>query len=193
MTSNPGVVVGSIHYDIRSTDEDNTRRCTYFKNIASDTSKLLFDKDCPNSSLEAVLLDEEKRLLDDLRIDYDFQENHAYDLYEFFKTLPNCQTSTALSLNAGCNTAHYILFSILFEAERKAREEFEKLKTKPTSSHDFREFSNKAIDSLGRLIEHTPGVTPETREDAIAKHLRHEMRIPDDYNDNILALFTIEV
>ena len=190
MTSTSGVIVGSIHYDIRSTDEDNKRRCAYFKNRS--VNKLLF-KDCLIDNPKAVLLDEEIRLLDDLHIDNDFQNNHAYELYEFFKTLPNCQTSASLSLNAGCNTAHYVLFSILFEAERKAREDFEKQKEETElKSFDFREFSSKTIDSLRKLIIPTPGVTPETREAAIAKRLGAEMK-PLGRNDDILAFFTLEV
>jgi hypothetical protein len=190
MTSTSGLVIGSIHYDIRSTDEDNKRRCAYFKNRSTD--KTIF-KDCAIDNPKAVLLDEEQRLLNDLRIDDDFINRHSYELYEFFETLPNCQTSTALSLNAGCNTAHYVLFSILFEAERKAREEFEKQKddTGLKFAH-LRELSTKAIDSISRLIKPTPGVTPETRESAIAMRVEPEMK-PIDRSTDILALFTIEV
>ncbi len=187
MTSTPGVVVGSIHYDIRSTDEDNKRRCAYFKNRA--THKPIF-KDCAIDNPSAVLTNEEQRLLDDLHIDDKFISDHSYDLYEFFKTLPNCQTTAALSLNAGCNSAHYVLFSILFEAERKAREEFEKQKKEtPLSSFDFREFSSKAIDSVRKLITPTPGVVPETKVSAIAA----KIEVKPSYDKNILALFTIDV
>lgn len=84
MTSTPGVIVGSIHYDIRSTDEDNNRRCAYFKNRSNETKKQLF-KDCTVDDPKAVLLDDEIRLLEDLHIDDGFQENHAYDLYIFLR------------------------------------------------------------------------------------------------------------
>ena len=190
MTSTSGLVIGSIHYDIRSTEEDNKRRCAYFKNRSTD--KTMF-KDCVDDNPKAVLLDEEQRLLKDLRIDDDFINRHSYELYEFFKTLPNCQTSASLSLNAGCNTAHYVLFSILFEAERKAREEFEKKKEETElSSFNFRELSSKAIDSIRRLVKPTPGVTPETKESVIGKIMEGDKQIAEK-NSNILAFFTIEV
>lgn len=183
-----GIMIGGKMYDVRNTVEDNQRRCAYFKNRS--VNKDLFES-CKEENPSAVLLEDERRLLDDLTISPDFEENHAYDLYQFFKSIHQCQTTAALSLNAGCDSAHYVLFSILFEAERKAKEEFAKLKKQPVFSADFREFSSKLIASAKGLIRPTAGVTPETRESALMKAVKPDL-IDPDRNKDILSIFTIE-
>lgn len=184
------VIVGGKRYAISNHPDDNKRRCCALKKYASDKSK--FDE-CESCDEDADLHEDEENLLKDLGIindsKYDFVMVHAYDLYLFFKEIHNCQTTAALTLNHGCSTAHYILFSVLHQAQEKTNKEFLKLKH-PTISTDLLTLTSKKIDSVGNLIPSTAQPAPETKAEAVGKkaNLRE-----DTYEEDIFDIFTLEV
>ena len=89
-------------------------------------------------------------------------------MYLFFKEIHNCQTTAALTLNHGCSTVHYILFSLLHQAQEKANKEFLKLK-RPAISTDLLAIKTKLWNSVGKLIVPTAQPAPETKIEAINK------------------------
>jgi hypothetical protein len=185
-----GLSVGGVYYDIRDTPEDNKRRCAYFRDRAVDKSKF---EDCTNNSGisgKIELTDEEKRLLLNLGINDEFQQNHAYEMYLFFKELPNCQTSAALSLSAGCSTANYIIFSVMMEAEIESKKKLEK-EMKPTISTDLMMMADKMIKGVGSMIRTTPRAAPETSAEAIAR--MSGIKKDTKENEIIIDIFTINV
>ena len=179
------IIIAGKSYDIRNTDKDNSRRCYYFKSKSSDTTKFGTEP-CDESG---ELVPAEQQLIEDLGIDEDFIVNHAYEMYYFFKELPNCQTTTALTLNHGCSTAHYILFSILMQRQNKTQEEFEKQKQPPVSTEWLTSLS-KYLYGAKEKIAITPSVTPETPEKAAEKMILGKK---DTRRQDVLEIFTLEI
>jgi hypothetical protein len=189
-TKDRGVSINGLFYDIRYTPEDNKRRCAYFRDISLDKTRF---EDCTDNSGivgKPELSDEEKRLLENLKINLSFQQNHAYEMYLFFKELPNCQTTTAMSLSAGCSTANYIIFSVLMEAQIKSKEEFEKKKKNPIST-DLTMMFDRLISGASGMVKTTPRPSPETAEEAVKRMAN--IKAVDEKNQYIIDIFTIDV
>ena len=179
-----GISVGGIHYDIRNTKDDNERRCAYFKQLSP--NKSLFE-DCIAAS-KGELTESEIQLLTDLGIDEDFQMSHSYDLYLFFKELPNCQTTAALTLNHGCSNAHYVLFSVLMQAQQSAEKEFKKHKFESPSTDKLSIFS-KMLSSIGKYVPTTPQV-PESKMQAVANLAQSK---EDTKEQDVFDIFTLQI
>jgi hypothetical protein len=186
------VVIGGKRYEISNHPEDNARRCNFFRKHS--TGSLKFDgENCESKSEKKELYPDEKTLLKDLGINIDedisFVYDHAYDLYVFFKEIHNCQTTTALTLNHGCSTIHYILFSILHQAQEKAKKEFEKTKKSAISTDKLASLTKK-IDSFRNFLFPTPQPVPQTKQEAIFERVGAKK---ETFDEDIFDIFTLEV
>jgi hypothetical protein len=113
--------LGGKLYKIRYTDEDKTRRENYFNNgngsLTPDETTLL--NDIGLTKMEEQLSLNDKKLLP-----------------EFFNALPDCQTSTAISLSAKCFMPHHIIKGIIDHAAIESERVYKDFLTKKSPTSD---------------------------------------------------------
>jgi len=139
--------LGGNLYKIRYTEEDKQRRNDYFMND------------------NGVLTEDEIKLLNDIGLDIetDLSKNDKKLMPEFFNALPDCQTSTAISLSAKCFMPNHIISEIINHASltsERAHAELVKKKL-PTSDEPI-----KTAALLHGLADLVQGSFPTETDDA---------------------------
>ena len=152
--------LGGKLYDIRYTAEDKERR-EKGEYVAPEL-KLL--NDIGLSDIDAQLSEKDKK-----------------QLPGFFNALPDCQTSTAISLSAKCYQPHYIIESIRRHAELEKQEAFEKMKAMPFPT----------LDTLYRSMVPLNGITNLITGSAVAKGLAKAAQTVTD--DDMYDFFELRI
>ena len=129
-------------------------------------------------------LDQEIKLLNDIGltdIDEQLSANDKKQLPDFFNALPDCQTSTAISLSAKCYQPHYIIESIRRHAELEKQEAFEKMKSMPFPT----------LDTLYRSMIPLNGITNLITGSAVIKGLTEAAKTVTD--DEMYDFFELRI
>jgi hypothetical protein len=83
-----------------------------------------YSKDVPG----AVLNNEERTVLKSLGVDDMLEKALKPYLGEFFNTLKHCNTDSKLILNKECETAHYVIWSTLFNMKKDTQKRIDENK-----------------------------------------------------------------
>lgn len=144
--------LGGNLYKIRYTDEDKQRRNDHFIN--------------GNESLT----EDETKLLNDIGItdiDKQLSKNTKNLMPMFYDSLPDCQTSTAISLSAKCFLPHHIISEIIEQAAVASEIDAKKSrKESPTSDETIKTMG--LLNGISDLIsgafpsESTPSIIDES-------------------------------
>jgi len=68
------------------------------------------------------LTDDEQKLLDAIGITENTYDSLKQHLADFFNTLPSCQSSSQMITNRKCETAYYIIWSVLLKARQETQQ-----------------------------------------------------------------------
>lgn len=95
--------------------------------------RIQYSKEEPGVDLTA----EEREILTSLGVDPILEKALRPYLAEFFNTLPNCNTDSKLILNKECETAHYVIWSTLFNMKKDTKARLEENKEKYPGGTDL--------------------------------------------------------
>ena len=109
---------------VKSTEEDKTKKRQEIK-LAGRIYYIDYDEDAQNrrkaifnEGAPLSLTKDEEELLNSVGIKGDTRKNLAPYLYDFFESLPNCQTSTKMLTSRECEVAYYVMWSVLMKARQ---------------------------------------------------------------------------
>jgi hypothetical protein len=135
--------LGGELYTISTTEADNNRREEYFENGTGS------------------LTPDETRLLENIgfnNLDEQLSKVDKAQLPEFFKALPHCQTSAAISLSAKCYKPRYIITEILRHAAMKDQEIHEEMARKGAPSLDWMGKTASFLNGIMGRISGSPSI-----------------------------------
>ncbi len=154
--------LGNKSFRIFVSENDNQRRIQYSKSE-------------PNADLTA----EEREILTSLGVDTILEQALRPYLAEFFNTLQRCNTDSKLILNKECETAHYVIWSTLFNMKRDTKSRIDENKAAYPGGTDLNvamigaltdEFQpNKNASGVNQLFTLRFKSTPETDTNPITK------------------------
>jgi hypothetical protein len=119
-----------------------------------------------NNNKEKKLTDIEKALLVKLCIlDEDEDESSTYEavrmyLYDFFESLPNCQSSVAILSNRECEVANYVLWSVLLKARQDVQRKIDDAKKKSESDIKIKQYEARLKSMSMRNVAPYNGPKP---------------------------------
>lgn len=128
-----GDITGSFANTLSRTSTIDTRNTSTITPTAS-TSQ---DTDTSSSELAIpTLKEDEKTILKALGFDYELLCQLGPYLPTFFDSLPSCSTDTAMMLKHECETAYFVLWSVMFKAQDALRN---RIKAEPNDKfmHDI--------------------------------------------------------
>jgi len=106
------------------------------------------------------LTDVEKALLDKLCITEDTYEAVRMYLYDFFESLPSCQSSIAVLSNRQCEVAYYVLWSVLLKARQDVQRKIDDAKKKSESDIKIQQYEARLKSMSMRNIAPYNGPKP---------------------------------
>lgn len=106
------------------------------------------------------LNDVEKALLDKLCITEDTYEAVRMYLYDFFESLPSCQSSIAVLSNRQCEVAYYVLWSVLLKARQDVQRKIDDAKKKSESDIKIQQYEARLKSMSVRNIAPYNGPKP---------------------------------
>ena len=109
---------------------------------------------------EQKLNDIEKALLDKLCITEDTYEAVRMYLYDFFESLPSCQSSIAVLSNRQCEVAYYVLWSVLLKARQDVQRKIDDAKKKSESDIKIQQYEARLKSMSVRNIAPYNGPKP---------------------------------
>lgn len=119
-----------------------------------------------DNNKEKKLTDIEKALLVKLCIlDENEGESSTYEavrmyLYDFFESLPNCQSSIAILSNRECEVANYVLWSVLLKARQDVQRKIDDAKKKSESDIKIKQYEARLKSMSMRNIAAYDGPKP---------------------------------
>ena len=84
-----------------------------YDSAARDRRKAIFEQ-----GADLQLTDQENDLLTSVGIQNETRKNLLPYLYDFFESLPNCQTSVKMMTSRECEVAYYVMWSVLMKARQ---------------------------------------------------------------------------
>jgi hypothetical protein len=134
-----------------------------------------------NKNNEKQLTDIEKALLVKLCIlDENEDESSTYEavrmyLYDFFESLPNCQSSIAILSNRECEVANYVLWSVLLKARQDVQRKIDDAKKKSESDIKIKQYEARLKSMSMRNVAPYDG--PKPCEESHDEHIEIETLI----------------
>jgi hypothetical protein len=168
LVPNKLIRLGGELYDIRTTEADNDRRTLFF------------------TKNEGALTTDEARLLKNIgleNLDEELSKAGKEELPDFFKALPECQTSSALSLSAKCYKPRYIITEIMRYAALKDQTRHEQL------IKDV----NPSIDLMGMTKSLLDGIRSRISGSAPASTFAPSLSEPDTEEEDIYNFFLLRI
>jgi hypothetical protein len=95
--------------------------------------RIQYSKEEPDVDLTA----EEREILTNLGVDPILEKALRPYLAEFFNTLQHCNTDSKLILNKECETAHYVIWSTLFNMKKDTKSRIDENKAKHPGGTDL--------------------------------------------------------
>lgn len=124
---------------------------------------------------EQKLTDVEKSLLDKLCITEDTYEAVRMYLYDFFESLPSCQSSIAVLSNRQCEVAYYVLWSVLLKARQDVQRKIDDAKKKSESDIKIQQYEARLKSMSVRNI--APYNGPKPCDESHDEHIEIESLI----------------
>ena len=121
------------------------------------------------------LTDTEKALLDKLCITEDTYEAVRMYLYDFFESLPSCQSSIAVLSNRQCEVAYYVLWSVLLKARQDVQRKIDDAKKKSESDIKIQQYEARLKSMSVRNI--APYNGPKPCDESHDEHIEIESLI----------------
>jgi hypothetical protein len=121
------------------------------------------------------LTDVEKALLDKLCITEDTYEAVRMYLYDFFESLPSCQSSIAVLSNRQCEVAYYVLWSVLLKARQDVQRKIDDAKKKSESDIKIQQYEARLKSMSMRNI--APYNGPKPCDESHDEHIEIETLI----------------
>jgi hypothetical protein len=106
------------------------------------------------------LTDVENALLAKLCITEDTYEAVRMYLYDFFESLPNCQSSMAVLSNKQCEVAYYVLWSVLLKARQDVQRKIDDAKKKSESEIKVQQYEARLKSMSMRNVVPYDGPKP---------------------------------
>jgi hypothetical protein len=154
-----------------------------FRLFVSETDKerrILYSKEKPGGELTG----NEREILNSLGVDDVLEKSLRPYLAEFFNTLQHCNTDSKLILNKECETAHYVVWSTLFNMKQDTQKRINENKAKYPGGTDLN------VAMIGTL-------TDEFRANSSASFINQLFTLkfktlPEDDSKFIQNLFTLK-